>query len=147
MAGADEIRFTIPGRVAGKGRARFARVGKFVRTFTPEKTANAEAMVRSFGEDAMTGRPLMEGPIHMAIIVSLERPASWSKKKVAASTYPTGKPDLDNVAKLIGDALNGVVWKDDSQIASLQIARQFVTDGECVQVLIRPMAGNWAVAA
>ena len=47
-------------------------------------------------------------------------PASWSARKtqkaLAGRIVPTGKPDWDNFAKLAGDALNKIVWRDDSLI-------------------------------
>jgi Holliday junction resolvase RusA-like endonuclease len=119
------IRIIIPGRVGGKGRPRFARRGKFMTTYSPEKTVNAEAMVRRFGADAMLARPPMQGPLGMRIEIIANTPASWSKKKKACANYMTGKPDLDNCVKLFGDALNGVVWSDDSQIAKLDVSRRY----------------------
>jgi Holliday junction resolvase RusA-like endonuclease len=140
---AREIRFVIPGRVGGKGRPRATAIGGHARMYTPAKTVSMEAMVRGFGAAAMCGGALMDGPLHLAVVVSLERPASWSKRKRAETPIPTGKPDLDNVVKLIGDALNGVVWRDDSQIASLHIHRQFIeSGGEQVEVTVSRLAGG-----
>ena len=34
---------------------------------------------------------------------------------------PTKKPDLDNIAKIVLDSLNGLAYKDDSQVVSLRI--------------------------
>lgn len=35
------------------------------------------------------------------------------------------KPDSDNIAKLIGDALNGIAWVDDTSIVRLSIQKVF----------------------
>lgn len=35
------------------------------------------------------------------------------------------KPDADNVAKSILDALNGLAYKDDSQVANLLVFKQY----------------------
>jgi Holliday junction resolvase RusA-like endonuclease len=43
---------------------------------------------------------------------------------------PTGKPDADNIAKIVGDALNGVVWVDDSQIVLLTIRKMYAEEGK-----------------
>lgn len=140
MTDSRELRFVIPGRVAGKGRPRATIRGGHAAVYTPAKTVNAEAMVRSIGADAMAGGDLFDGPLHLSVVVNLERPASWSKRKRVETLIPTGKPDLDNVAKLIGDALNGIVWRDDSQIASLHIGRRFVeSGGERVEIFVRPL--------
>ena len=56
-------------------------------------------------------------------------PVSWPKKKQASALdgtlRPTGKPDLDNVAKLLADALNGILWHDDSQIVALEVEKHY----------------------
>jgi len=135
----DSVAFTIPGRISGKGRPKFARRGNFVTAFTPKKTANMEAVVRQFGAEAMRGMPPLEGPLVLEIAVSINTPRSWSKKKKAAARYVTGKPDADNVVKLIGDSLNGIVWADDSQISDLTFRRRYDdTQPEHVEVKVFP---------
>ena len=56
-------------------------------------------------------------------------PKSWPKAKKQAAMIGeiqhTGKPDADNVLKTVGDALNGIVWKDDSQIVSASINKRY----------------------
>ena len=39
--------------------------------------------------------------------------------------FHTKKPDLDNLAKLYLDSLTGVVWKDDSQVWSLHLYKEY----------------------
>jgi Holliday junction resolvase RusA-like endonuclease len=110
----------IPGKVSGKGRARFARVGNFVRTYTPEKTANAEGIIRTMVAIELRGRPPSDMPIWLEVHVSIAPPTSWPQWKreaaLAGRIDPTCKPDLDNVVKLVKDALNKVAWDDDAQV-------------------------------
>jgi Holliday junction resolvase RusA-like endonuclease len=49
---------------------------------------------------------------------------------------PTKKPDFDNIAKIISDACNGIVYKDDAQIVHAVIAKRWSHD-EHVDVTIR----------
>jgi Holliday junction resolvase RusA-like endonuclease len=147
MESAREVRFTIPGRVGGKGRPRFTVVGGHARAYTPAKTASMEAVVRQIGADAMAGADLLDGALHLTIVVNLNRPASWSKRKRAENPIPTGKPDLDNVTKLIGDSLNGIVWRDDSQIASLHVGRRFVEGGEHTEIYVTQLRDAYVRAA
>jgi len=131
------ISFTVPGRLKGKGRPKFSTRGGFARAYTPAETANAEAMVRSLAAVAMRGIALLEGPCALHVHIWLQPPASWPKKKRAMASFVTGKPDCDNVVKLIGDALNGIVWRDDSQVAELKMSRHYRLDGgECAKVTI-----------
>ena len=46
---------------------------------------------------------------------------------------PTKKPDIDNIAKIICDGLNGVAYKDDSQIIYLAVIKRYAEKG-CVRV-------------
>ncbi len=90
----------------------------------------------------MDGAPLLDGGLQVFIAIWLERPKSWTRRKIAENPYPTGKPDLDNVVKLIGDALNGIIWRDDSQIVDLHVARRFSTEGERTVVSVHRLAGD-----
>lgn len=44
---------------------------------------------------------------------------------MAGAQWKTTKPDLDNLTKLIGDALNGVAYADDNQICAHDAIKQF----------------------
>lgn len=131
------IAFTVPGRVVGKGRPKFARRGNFVSTYTPEATRNCEAMVRQFAHEAMRDRVILTGPVALCVTIYLIPPRSWSHKKRAAARFPTGKPDLDNTQKLICDAMNGVVFVDDAQIADARVRRFYdLNSPERVEVAV-----------
>lgn len=129
------ITITIPGELRGKGRPRFARQGPFVRAFTDAKTASAETWVRSCAVDVVCGAPIA-GPVSVRLDVGVGVPASWPKKRradaLAGIIWPTGKPDLDNVLKLVGDALNGIVWADDKQIVRAEVMRRYVEAPQAV---------------
>ncbi len=114
------IRFFVPGKPQGKGRPRAVARGKFVRMYTPEKTAGYESTVALAASQAMAGRAPIEGPVVANLFIALPIPASWSKKKQAQAAadelLPTTKPDSDNVVKAVFDAINGIVWNDDTQV-------------------------------
>jgi Holliday junction resolvase RusA-like endonuclease len=136
------VHFTVPGQPQGKGRPRIGRVAGHARMFTPEKTANYESMVALFAHQAMQGRPLLAGPVAVALELVQAIPASWSKvKRVRAENgeiFPTTKPDIDNTTKAIFDAINGVVWVDDVQVVSLT-ARKSYGAAPRVCVVVNPM--------
>lgn len=113
----------IPGPPHGKDRPR-ARVvapkGKkpFVSLYTPEATTTAEKAWQHAWREA--GSPTVEGPFSVAIEVYVARPKDHftSKGELSAkgrrNPLPHGqKPDMDNVLKLVLDALNGHAYKDD----------------------------------
>ena len=125
----DFVEFTIPGRLKGKGRARHRVVttksGKtFSSTYTPADTRNTEAMLRSLGAEAMAGRPPFQGPLVLEVTITINTPASWSKKRKREAFYVTGKPDLDNVLKSF-DGISNIVWKDDVQLCDVHMQRRY----------------------
>ena len=116
MAG---VSFDVFGKVRGKGRPRFTRGG---RPYTPKATRDYERAIREAFENA-NGRPPepFSGPIAVCIMTYRQLPNSAPKSVI--SEQDTHKPDIDNVAKIVLDALNGVAWKDDAQVVSLTVSK------------------------
>ena len=137
-----KIEFFVPGAPVGKGRPRAARRGTGVVMFTPEKTAGYEALVAAAASNAMRAEagPLFTGPLEAVLEMRIPIPASWSKAHKAAALagteLPTSKPDIDNVAKAVLDACNGVVFRDDAQVVMLVATKAF-SDEPGVRVVIR----------
>lgn len=123
------IEFTIPGVAHGKGRPRFAKRGNFVSTYTDEKTAKYENLVKIAAAEAMQGRAPMDCAVGVVIFLYVTPPESWSAKKknaaIAREVFPTTKPDVDNVVKGIFDACNDVVFKDDKQVVDLSVKKRY----------------------
>ena len=122
-----------PRAATGKGRPRFVRATG--RTFTPAATRNAEADLALFARDAMRGRPPLVGPVSISIHATYTPPASWSQKKrrEAMGAPKITKPDIDNIAKLATDALIGIAFVDDAQIAEVTASKRY---GETDRVVI-----------
>lgn len=127
-AAAGPIIVTIPGEMRGKGRPRFSRRGAFVKVHTDEKTANAETWIKACAIDQV-GMALLSGPLRVELSVGVAVADSWSKKRKERALmqldHPTGKPDFDNVSKLVCDALNGILWRDDSQIVACSFRKYY----------------------
>lgn len=123
------VAFVIPGEVVGKGRPRFAKRGNFVQAYTPERTASYENLVKLHSGIAMNGRQPISLAVSCTISIDVMPPASWSQKKRAAALsgvlFPTSKPDLDNCAKGIFDAMNGIVWLDDKQVVDMRVVKRY----------------------
>ena len=126
---AATVAFVIPGTPVGKGRPKFARRGNFVTTYTPEKTASYENLVKVKAEEAMKGRPAIDGAVAVTIWLWVTPPASWSQKKqreaLDGRIFPTSKPDIDNVLKGIMDACNEIVFKDDKQAVDVRVVKRY----------------------
>ena len=52
-------------------------------------------------------------------------------------TPHTSRPDLDNLVKSVSDGLNGVAFRDDSQITELRAIKQYHSGDEGPQTIIR----------
>lgn len=124
----NPIAFTVPGRPKGKGRARSTRSG---RHYTPARTAAAENEIAQLAMIERGSRPLMTGTVVLSIEAVFRVPKGWSMAMTRAALEGrveyTGKPDADNLTKLIGDALNGVLFVDDAQVQLGRIVRRYGT--------------------
>lgn len=133
---AATVAFVIPGAPVGKGRPKFARRGNFVTTYTPEKTASYENLVKVKAEEAMNGRAVIEGAVSVDIALYVTPPASWSQKKqraaLAGEIFPTSKPDVDNVVKGIFDACNDIVWRDDKQACDVRVVKRYAQTARAI---------------
>lgn len=124
----DVIAFTVPGEPVGKGRPRFVRATG--RTYTPEKTANYETLVKWEYDRTAHGRSFEgDSQLCMRIIAYFQPPKSAGKKRLAAmldgAERPTKKPDADNILKAVADALNGLAYRDDSQIVYAEVYKRY----------------------
>lgn len=98
------MRFTVPGKPAPKGRPRFVRG----RAVTPQRTRDYEAHVQ------------------ITIMHALARLEGWrreGRKRVHLMfELDSGvRGDIDNLAKAVLDACNGLLWLDDRQVVDLHI--------------------------
>ncbi len=130
-----EVSIFLGGQPVGKGRPRFTRSG---RVYTPDKTRKYEMRLAAAGSDAMVeaGIDPVSCPVKVVVRAQFQIPKSWTKKKKAAAMaleVLPGKPDADNIAKML-DALNGVVFEDDAQIWDLRIVKRYGDPCLTVQV-------------
>ena len=121
------VEFTIPGVPQGKERPRFTRNGA---TYTPKKTKDYEKLV-AWAYQCEAHDVRFTGSVRAFIAAVYPIPKSWSKKKQqdAANNklLPLVKPDLDNVAKAVLDACNGIAYKDDAAVTGLTVCKRYGT--------------------
>ena len=134
--------FTVPGLPVAKGRPRFARVGAFVRTFTPEETVRFEERVRLHAREAGV-EIANEGPIELKIVAYWPMKGSPLKKGSRPGTLKVTKPDCSNVSKSIEDSLNGIAYRDDAQVAKVSVEKRHCAqddpDGARVEITVRKL--------
>lgn len=124
------LRFEVPGPVRGKGRPRFVRATGHV--YTPAETENYEAWIKANAKAAMKPGDMLVGPVGIYLDVAFEIPSSWSKKKRARAMIgelsPVKKPDIDNIVKIVTDALNGMAYFDDKQICNCTVVKHYAPE-------------------
>jgi len=116
--------FVIQGEPRGKQRPRFSRRSRTM--YTPSETTAYEEEVRA--EYLKAGGVKHTGEVALTIIAYDKIPEAATKamrEKIAAGLRPMKKPDVDNVAKIIMDGLNGAAYEDDKQVTVLTIGKWY----------------------
>ena len=123
------ITFKVDANPVGKQRARYVKRGNFVQAYTPEKTRTYETLIRDSAIEAMGSSEPLETPVNLYLYIRVPIPKSYSKKKVEdclnGLDKPIRKPDASNILKSVEDGMNGVVYKDDSQIVNLHVTKVY----------------------
>lgn len=115
-------RLYFEGRVIGKGRPRAARRGPAkIQLYTPARTAQEERRIKAGMARAYPGIAADGAAYRLTVEVRTVWRARH--KRLTMPEHPLRRPDLDNVVKLIADALTGVFWADDAQIVELTARR------------------------
>ena len=104
--------FTIKLAPVGKGRPRQGRFGMY----TPKKTKEWETKAAIFARASVLEK--LAGPVRVDILAVLPRPKKYNRKKDHTGLlWAVVRPDLDNIRKIVLDAMKDC-WKDDSQVVA-----------------------------
>jgi len=121
----DPLIITVPGPAQAWQRAGRSRSG---RHYTQDATRKAERGI-AWCAVQQVGQRSLQGYLEVSALIEFEPPASWAKAKreaaLAGKIRPAVKPDIDNLAKCILDALNGVLWRDDAQVVDLWMSKRY----------------------
>lgn len=137
------VSFWVP-EVRGKQRSRTTRNG----TYTPEETRRAMDLVGAEWLAAVSGtglpRPMFGAHEPVAVAITTYRPLPKGRPARVEAEADTFRPDVDNVAKLVCDALNGLAWADDAQVTYLQVTKMGRRrgHGELTLVHVWPAPGD-----
>lgn len=126
------IEFKVEGKAVPQPRPRVVRMRNGqTRAYNSEKSVVYKRIVKAAALSEMNKQQLTmtDRPLAMRLTFVFTPPKSYTKKKLEAvksgELRYTKKPDLDNLAKSILDALNGTVYRDDSQIITLSINKEY----------------------
>lgn len=123
--------FMIPGVPVGKQRPRFSNG----RTYTPQKTRDYEQLVQwcyknNFGAFRFSDDAAIAADIKAYLPIARSTPKSKLNKLI--DSFARKKPDCDNIAKIVLDALNGIAYRDDASVVELHVSKQYSTSPRVV---------------
>lgn len=140
----DTITIRIHGTPVAKGRPRTGKRGNSPsghNHYTDKKTRQFEKGVAILARHRMKGEPPIDEPVAVLFIAQYKPPPSWPKwRREAALRGEVGKtsvPDLDNLEKAALDAMNGVIYRDDSLIVEKTSRKQY-GDEPFVEIIVTP---------
>lgn len=111
-----------------KGRPQFAH-----HAFTPTRTREYENAIAVLAREQFTMEPFT-GPLSVTIDFYMP-----TKDKKRWGHWHTMKPDRTNLNKSVEDALNGIVWEDDSLIAIGPLGFKKWAPFGCIEVTVEEL--------
>lgn len=122
--------FEVPGKIIGKGRPRLNSYTGQV--YTPTRTKDYECLIIQYFMLKYPRFKPFEGRVSVEIIASFEVPKSTKKSDkelmLENKINPLKKPDIDNIVKIILDAMNECAFKDDTQITKLAVEKKYAKE-------------------
>jgi Holliday junction resolvase RusA-like endonuclease len=118
---AIDVQFVVPGRPKAWERAgRDSRQASGGHYYVRDSVTIEAHAFATFAKLALRGKPPHRGPVLLGVKSVFPVPQTWPmwKRNLALSGQirPIAKPDIDNLTKLVMDALNGICWIDDAQV-------------------------------
>lgn len=124
--GHNEI-ITLEYPIKAMGAVRMTRKGKYVNEYAL-RYMQYKSIIRTLTRNQFKNE-VLESALEVDCRFYFKPPKSYTKKRldqIFDSQYPfTKKPDIDNLIKGITDALNGLVYKDDSQIVKATMSKNY----------------------
>lgn len=142
------IEFTVDGIPAPQGSKRPLRnkhTGRIHMVESSKKLPAWRADVREAATRLMFGGGPLDGAAFVGLIFYLPRPKGHfgtgrnaGLLKPSAPAYPTGRPDIDKLARAVLDAITGVIIRDDAQVVSVSAGKLYATNGRgpCVEISV-----------
>lgn len=117
--------FEVPGTIKGKGRPRVNSYTGMI--YTPTTTKDYESLIEQYFLLKYPRFKTLEGRVGVNITATFNIPKSTKKsdreKMIQNEISPNKKPDIDNIVKIILDAMNKFAFKDDTQITKLSVEK------------------------
>lgn len=116
-----EVAFSVP-LVAHQGRPRIRKAARSAWLYEASDDEQRKRVIAGeFRKEYRGPYPMLDGPVRVEVLVFAPLPKK-RPKRVVREPY-TVKPDADNVAKQVLDALNGLAYADDAAVTELVVRK------------------------
>ena len=137
----DQLFFNFDIEPVPQLRPRVSSRGGYVRVYDPPKVKQFKSLLRSLAVHQYARPPLL-GPLSVSLTFYRPVQSSISKtereRRLSNESKPVVKPDTDNYIKSTLDALNGILWHDDSQIVKISGEKRY-SDNPRITVSVKPV--------
>ena len=131
MSGHD-YHLVVLGDPKAQGRPRATSMGKHIRVYDDPKSRKAKDTLAKVVQD-QAPEELLDCPLRVDLEFFMPRPKGhYGTGKNAGKLklrfqglHHTKKPDIDNLRKLVMDAMTGVFWRDDSLVCEGATVKQY----------------------
>lgn len=133
------FQFTVYGIPVAQKQTRFTTVGGFPRTYDPSKKdkERIQWQIKPFAPDI----PLSQ-PVELTIAFFMPIPKASSRalrlQMINRVILPDKKPDEDNLAYLVTNALKEIVYDDDKRICAKHVYKFYGAEPKTV-IIVRPI--------
>jgi Holliday junction resolvase RusA-like endonuclease len=141
--------YTILGNPVAQGRVRSAIVhGKdksYISHYDPKKSKVAKEDIKA---QVIAQGPVYyeSGPLYLDVTFEISRPKSHYRPngqlKGNAPIHCDKKPDCSNYLKGLEDALNGILWRDDSQLSIVSMRKRYASKEPKTTLTIGTLGGD-----
>ena len=119
--------FEVIGDIKGKARPRINTYT--CQAYTPNDTKDYENLIKQYFKLKYPRFVPLENRVSVKIIAYFKIPKTTTKKDRVlieeGKLSPTKKPAIDNIVKIVLDALNKMAFKDDNQITKLEVEKKY----------------------
>lgn len=133
----------IIGDIKTKQRPRATVIGGHARVYTPKDTIYYENYIKTLFIEKYPDSNFDNLPLAIHIECYFKLNQEQMKYKYAEGIPCKSKKDLDNIAKIVLDSLNGVAFNDDKQITSLRVEKCYTREEEKIVVEIMDSTRNF----
>lgn len=142
------VQLTILGEPEAKQRPRYSNRGGFVKTYTPEKTRNYEAVIRHEYSEKY-GKLMFDRDEPITLVLNAyfglaksdfgKKGLNKSGREKMEMGYCITHKDLDNTIKIVLDALNSICYVDDKQVVVVNACKFWTMDTPRVEIILESL--------